>query len=64
MHGEPKNLLAGERHFFVDVLAIVIQPVQNSIFVVSTHFTVRAAAYETVSLPEAGIGERSLAACS
>jgi hypothetical protein len=39
MHRKPQQLLAGDLHIFVDVLAIVVQTVQDAIFVVSAHFS-------------------------
>jgi len=35
MHRKPQHLLAGDRHLLVNVFAIVVQTVQDPIFVVS-----------------------------
>jgi uncharacterized repeat protein (TIGR03806 family) len=50
MHCKPQHLLAADRNFLVNILAMVVQAVQDPIFVVSTHFNWAPLLYEKTSV--------------
>jgi uncharacterized repeat protein (TIGR03806 family) len=50
MHRKPQHLVAGDLHFLVNILAMVVQAVQDPIFVVSTHVTGAPLLYEETSV--------------